>query len=134
MSKSLVPIETPVTRRLHRAVYIAIAALAGWLMLSVWAFAGSGVTDYLLFIVCGFVVMAVGLPFVLSRVNRSGGSATRELDDRPWRDWAAADFDTWQGRLRGTHAAVQILLPIAAVAFGMTIFGVVLRLVAHGQA
>ena len=123
-----------ITNRLHPAVYTAIVALAAWLMLSVWAFAGTGVTDYLLFIVSGVVIMAVGLPFVLSRIDRSGTAGTRELDNGSFRAWASADFDTWQGRLSGSQAAVQILLPIAAVAFGMTIFGLVLRIVAHGQA
>jgi hypothetical protein len=32
---------------------------------------------------------------------------------------------TWTGRVSGREAAMQILLPIAAVAFGMTIFGLV---------
>jgi hypothetical protein len=132
MGNQIVPVHRPVTNRLHPAVYTAIVGLALWLLLSVWFFAGAGVTDYLLAIVSGFVIVAVGLPLVLSRVGR-GRTATRELDERPWRSWMRSDFDTWQGRLSGMHAAVQILLPIAAVAFGMTIFGVTLRLVAQGQ-
>jgi hypothetical protein len=39
--------------------------------------------------------------------------------------WARSDFETGQGRLPAAEAAVQALLPIAAVAFGMTIFGIV---------
>jgi hypothetical protein len=30
---------------------------------------------------------------------------------------------TWTGGISGGEAAIQILLPISAVAFGMTIFG-----------
>jgi len=45
--------------------------------------------------------------------------------DEPLRDWLSHSFDTWTGRATGRDAAAQILLPIAAVAFGMTIFGLV---------
>jgi hypothetical protein len=41
------------------------------------------------------------------------------------RAWASHDFVTWTERLRGKEASIQILLPPAAVAFGMTIFGLV---------
>jgi hypothetical protein len=40
--------------------------------------------------------------------------------------------DTWQGRLTGTEAAMQILLPIAAAAFGMTALGIAFHVVEHG--
>lgn len=120
----------PVTSRLHPRVYTIIVGLAIWLAASVWFFAGAGVTDYLLVIVCGFVFIAVGLPFVLSRVARRDGT---EIDTgRTFHDWSDSEFDTWQGRLSGANAAVQILLPIAAVAIGMTIFGITLRLATQG--
>lgn len=48
------------------------------------------------------------------------------------RSWAARDFDTWQDRLSSTQAALQILLPIAAAAIGMTVFGIVFHIAAHG--
>jgi hypothetical protein len=35
------------------------------------------------------------------------------------------NFSTWTKNLPGNAAAVRILLPLAAVAFGMTIFGLV---------
>jgi hypothetical protein len=125
--------EQPATKQLHPRIYAIAVGLAAWLVLSVWLFAStSGVTDYLLFIVSGFIVIAVGLPFTLSLVRRSR-RATAELDgQRSFHDWAAADFDTSQGCLSGKAAAVQILLPIAAVAFGMTAFGVALHVAEHG--
>ena len=124
--------QRPVTRRLHPRVYAIAIGLAAWLVLSVWLFAGSGgEVDYLLFIVSGFVFIAVALPFILSRVTRDR-TATAELETRQsYRDWAASQFDTWQGRLSGTAAAVQILLPIAAVAISMTIFGIALHVARH---
>ena len=119
-----------VTRRLHPRVYALMIGLAFWLVLSVWLFAGGGVVDYLLVIVSGFIAIAVALPLILSRVGHIDDA---KEDDalQSFRDWSAADFDTWQGRLSGAQAATQILLPIAAVAIGMTVFGVALHLAEH---
>jgi hypothetical protein len=126
------------TRTVHPWVYAALVGLALWFMVSVWSFAGTGVTDYLLFIVSGFVFVAVALPLILSRVRRTDdaadGDATRG-DQRPssFRDWAQSDFDTWQGRLSGMEAATQILLPVAAAAFGMMAIGIAFYIVEHGS-
>jgi hypothetical protein len=119
-----------IARRLHPRVYALMIGLALWLVLSVWLFAGNGIADYLLVIVSGFIVIAVALPLILSRVTRIDDAAD---DDEPqsFRDWSAADFDTWQGRLSGVQAATQILLPIAAVAIGMTVFGIALHVAEH---
>jgi hypothetical protein len=119
-----------VTRLLHPRVYGLLIGLALWLVLSVWLFAGGGIADYLLAIVSGFIVVAVALPLILSRVQRVDG-ASGNNEPRSFRDWAVMDFDTWQGRLSGAQAAAQILLPIAAVAFGMTIFGIAFHFAEH---
>jgi len=107
-----------------------MAGLALWLVLSVWSFAGSGYTDFLLAVVSGFVFIAVAVPYVLWRVGRKDPG--RAAEGESFRDWAAGEFDTWQGRLRGANAAIEILLPIAAVAFGMTAFGLVYLFTLHG--
>ena len=122
-----------VTSRLHPRVYAMVVALALWFVLSVWSFfTGTGVTDYLLFIVSGFILVAIALPLILSRVERTNGEAGTDGKLPSFHDWAAWDFDTWQGRLSGAQAAVQILLPIAAVAFGMTAFGIALHIAERG--
>lgn len=124
----------PVTSRLHPRVYGLLIGLALWLMLSVWSFAGAGVTHYLLFIVSGFISMAVALPVILSRVGRTNNVPIRD-DTRPsFREWTSWDFDACQGRLSGAQAAFQILLPIGAAAFGMTAFGIALHIAEHGGA
>jgi hypothetical protein len=74
---------------------------------------------------------------VLSRVSRNEAKDSTDSDvaqapQRSFRNWASCEFDTWQYRLNAGNAAVEVLLPIAAIAFGMTAFGVVLYLVAHG--
>lgn len=112
------------TDLLHPRVYALMIGLAVWLVMSVWIFfSGVGSTDYLLAIVSGFIFIAVALQFILSRQRR------RHSEPPSLRTWGSWDFDTWTGKLRGSHAAAEILLPIAAVAFGMTAFGIVLRLV-----
>ena len=124
--------QRPVTSRLHPRVYRIAAGFAAWLVLSVWLFASGGSeVNYLLFIVSGFIFMAVALPFILSLVTRDRTS-TPELDSKQaYKDWARSQYDTWQGRLSGNAAAVQILLPIAAVSIGMTLFGIALHIARH---
>ena len=126
MSREVIRRNRRVSDHLHPFVYMAIVGLALWLVLSVWGFAGGGYTDFLLAVVSGFVFIAVALPYTLWRVWRKnqGPDAARE-NRESFRDWASGEFDTWQGRLKGANAAVEILLPIAAVAFGMTAFGIV---------
>jgi hypothetical protein len=107
--------------RLHPAVYCAIVGLAVWLVVAVWVFfSGSGsYTSLALAVVTGFIVVAVGLPLILSRVGR-GGTQRHPV---PYRDWAHGEFEVWDAHLGGRDAALQVLLPIAAAAVGMTLIG-----------
>jgi hypothetical protein len=43
----------------------------------------------------------------------------------PFREWSSRSFETSTGGISGREASMQILLPIGAVAVGMTIFGLV---------
>jgi hypothetical protein len=133
MSNDVDPDDRPVSSDLHPLVYMLIAALALWFVVSVWSFAGAGDTDYLLVVVSGFIFVAVALPFVLWRVGRRAQDPDDDAKRQPsFRDWASTEFDTWQDRLPGANASIEILLPIAAIAFGMTAFGIVLHFTAHG--
>jgi hypothetical protein len=105
--------QQPADSVLHPRVYTILIVLAAWFAVAVWGFAGGGVTDYLLVIVSGFIFVVVALQLILSRVRRADD--TPEQDQPPsLRSWAMQDFETWQGKLSGAQAAVQILLPIAA--------------------
>jgi len=130
-SHEIEPARRMVTTRLHRRVYTLIVGLALWLIASVWLFAGSGETDYLLVIVSGFIFVAVTLTLILSRVGTGDESTKRGAKEQRYQDWARSDFDTWQSRLTGSEAAIQILMPIAAVAFGMTLFGIAVHIAEH---
>ncbi|MPZ37232.1 MAG: hypothetical protein GEU95_04080 [Rhizobiales bacterium] len=139
MGKDIVPRDQPAGDRaalsgLHPYVYAVIAALVLWFIVSVWStFAGEAYTDYLLAVVSGFLLIFVALPFVLSLVSRDDDTdADSAGPQRTFRGWASCEFATWQYRLKCGHAAAEILLPVAAIAFGMTAFGVILLLVSHG--
>jgi hypothetical protein len=134
--------QRTLTNRLHPYVYGTLVILVAWFALAVWNFAGGGVTDYLLFIVCGFVFVAVMLPLILSRVGHDDpghgasheGDAEESSQQPSLHDWAVSDYDTWTGRLSGAEAAMQILLPIAAAAAGMTVIGIIFRIAEHSAA
>ncbi|MGH6923048.1 MAG: hypothetical protein ACRED5_04690 [Propylenella sp.] len=115
----------PVSTNLHPAVYKAMLALALWLVLSIWwGFVGGGESGLEIAIATVFIIISVGLPLVALRTWWKSRRRT-ERSNASFQDWAAGDFETGQGRLPAVEAAVQALLPIAAVAFGMTIFGIV---------
>ncbi len=121
--------QTPaVTDQVHPLIYAAIIGLCLWLIFSVWGFSGQGHTGLALTVVSLFIVVAVGIPLLLWRIARRNGVRRRPGDRPGLGDWLARDVEIWPGRLKGADVAVQILLPIAAVAFGMSTFALVLHL------
>jgi hypothetical protein len=132
MSKSSVRRNPPVLDHVHPRVYMALIGLALWFVLSVWGFAGDGYADYLLAIVSGFILIVVALTSALWwQWWRSQRPDPAQAEQESLRTWAAGDLDTWQDRIKGSNAAIEMLLPIAAVAFGMTAFGIVFGIVMH---
>ena len=122
-----------VTGGLHPWIYLALIGFV-WFALAVWGFAGSGETDYLLVIVSGFVCIVVALLVVMSRVSGDAGATTEDAASREsLRRWLRVTFATAQGRLSGAEAATMILLPIAAAAVGMTIFGIIFHVVENAS-
>jgi hypothetical protein len=120
--------KRPASDRVHPAVYWVIVGLAGWLVLSVWGFLGSGHAGLALAVVTIFIVIAVTLPLALwgiARRYRRRRMARPDDSDESLSEWLAHEFDVDTGRMKTTVAAMEILLPIAAVAFGMTIFALV---------
>jgi hypothetical protein len=116
---------------LHPRIYQIAAALALWLVLSVWfLFSTGSYTSLVLAVVSGFMLVAVGLPFILSRV---GDGLDREDHRTSLRDWSVAEFSAWGTQLTGAEAAVQVLLPIAAVSIGMTLIGLAFALASAGS-
>lgn len=120
----------PIEDELHPFVYRALAALTVWLVLSVWVFFDRGAGGYValaLAVVTLFFLIFTAIPATLWLIWRRNTEADeRQEIDEPFHDWISHSFGTWTGSVSGKEAAMQILLPIAAVAFGMTIFGLVL--------
>src|SRR5215472_10720079 len=126
-------------RQLAPASLYSLIGLALWTALWVWSFVGGGETDYILFIVTGFIVVVVALQLVLMRVRRADKpvDADNGADDSSdgalsLQQWPRGEFETERGRLRAAEAALLILLPIAAAAIGMMAFGIEFQIVEHG--
>src|SRR5262245_17245449 len=116
---------------LHPAVYMVLVGLTAWLVVAIWGFGYDGQTDYLLAIVTGFLVIAVGILSIFALIvhRQSNSDETKSSTKTSLREWMAGDFDTWQDRVRGRNAAVEVLLPMAAIAIGMTAFAIVLHFI-----
>lgn len=121
----------PTNDELHPLVYRSMIGLTLWLVLSVWALFSRGTYEGLtVSIITLFFVVLVGIPVVLWLTWRRNTDPNEQHGDQaPFSEWRAHPFVTWTGGISGREAAVQILLPIAAVAFGMTIFGITFLLV-----
>ncbi|HEV8680037.1 MAG TPA: hypothetical protein VGQ90_11735 [Stellaceae bacterium] len=114
---------------LHPWVYRTIVGLVFILVLSAWGFFGPGDSGLALAVVTAFIVIAVAIPLLLWLIWRNNAARReRPADEVPFVAWQARDFEICGGRLKGRDAAVQVLLPIAAVAFGMALFALVLHL------
>src|SRR5262245_30608949 len=115
----------PVTSDLHPVVYSALLGFVLLLVLAVWGFARDSYADYLLASVSGFIFIFVAIPATLYLMARS--QQDEQGGERgSFRDWRKGEFDTWQDQVKGTNAVIEILLPIAAIAIGMTAFAIVL--------
>ena len=117
-----------VSDELHPIVYKIMAGLALWFVLSAWIFFGSaGYTDLVLTVVSLFLLITVSIPFAIWLAWSGSGFAREHKTGQRFRDWAAGEFETWQGRVSGKEAAIEILLPLVAVSFGLTVFGIALH-------
>lgn len=115
---------------LHPRITVLIVVMVLWFAVAVWGFALDRYADYLLAVVSGLILMALAIPYALWRQNRRV-RGDRRAPPESLRDWASGEFDTWQDHVKAKNAAAEIMLPIAAAAAGMTIFGIVFHLVAR---
>jgi hypothetical protein len=117
----------PIHDGLHPFVYRSMIGLTIWLVLSIWAFfSRGGYIGLTLAMITFFFLIIVAIPVLIwkSWQHNAPPDETRELvESYGW--WASQRFVISTGALSGREAAMQILLPIAAVSIGMTIFGLV---------
>ena len=108
-------------------VILAIVGLALWFVFSVWlGFGRTEYTDYLHTVVSLIIFGALALPLIALSVwrhNRKPGAVRQGQEG--FHDWVMGDLDTQPGRVSARTATIEILLPLAAVAFGMTAFAIV---------
>jgi hypothetical protein len=115
----------PISTRLHPLVYLAAVGLGLWFVVAVWVvFSGYPDMELPLWVVSGLFLIAVAIPSAIWLTWWRHGDA-QSGKAPPLRDWAAGDFETAQGRRKAATAAVEMLLPIAAAAFGMTVLGII---------
>jgi hypothetical protein len=127
MARDLVAHNKPVFDHLHRGVYAAAIGLVVWYAVSAWLlFDRKDDIGLPLAMVSVLLLVAVLLPLALVLVRKR-----HPLPDQPrpdqlsFHDWSVGDFAVWGARLHGSHAAINVLLPLAAVAFGLTALGIV---------
>jgi hypothetical protein len=120
MKQDLVTSNHPVFDQLHPKIYAAASGLVAWFALMAWVlFDRSGDISLSLGFVTLLFIVAVGLPWILSRLWRKH-RMSKEPPHGPisLRDWEAGEFRVWGAELHGSHAAIDVLLPLMAVSFG----------------
>src|SRR5258708_2771847 len=133
MTRELVPHNRPVFDQLHPIVYKAAVGLVAWFALSAWIlFDHQNDIGLPLAMVSVLLLIAVLLPWSLSLVWQKHQMARQRHPEKiSFRDWKNDDFPVWGSKLRGMHAAIDMLLPLAAVAFGLTALGIVFLICAN---
>ena len=133
MTRDLVTHNKPVFGQIHPNIYGAAVGLVGWFGVAVWIlFDRQSDIELPLAMVSALLVIAVLVPRSLSLVRKK---YPRPHQAHPYktafRDWKEADFAVWGSKLHGMHAAIDMLLPLAAVAFGLTALGIVFLICAN---
>jgi len=135
MSKNMIRHNRPVSDDLHPWIWGALIALTAIFVLGAWGFdlKGNGDAGYLIAVVSGFFLMAVTLPLISLHIARKYRDAGKDEPHKKvaLRNWLAGDLQTWQHRLKGSEAAIMIILPFAAAAVGMVAIAIVLHVVAN---
>jgi hypothetical protein len=131
MSRELVAHNRPVFDRLHPKIYGAAVGLIAWFALMAWVlFDHGGQTSLALTFVTVLFVVAVVLMWTLSLVwKQSRTPHERHQQEPSLHDWQHGEFAVWGAKLRGSHAAIDVLLPLMAVSFGLTAIGIVFVIV-----
>ena len=134
MTRELVRHNRPVSSEVHPFLFKIVVGLVVWFVLAAWAFFDdSGYTGLLLAVVSGVFFMAVAIPSILLRAGRkAGGDGSIHASQMSFRDWLAGQFVS-QDRRGAAESAVEIMLPIAAAAIGITALGFIFHLTAIGS-
>jgi len=132
MAREPVARNRPLFDQLHPMVYGAAVGLVAWFALAAWIlFDRQNDIGLPLAMVSVLLLVAVLLPWSLSLVwRRHQMPHQRPPGKTSFHDWRMGDFAVWGSKLHGTDAAIDMLLPLAAVAFGLTAIGIVFLIAA----
>src|ERR1700704_2151502 len=122
----------PRLSHLHPVLYWTIIGLVVWFAVSAWTFFGAeGYMDLLLVVVTGFLFMTIAILSAIWLVSRKYQPPAGAWDESiSFRGWASGEFETCQGRCTAAEAAVEVVVPVAAVAFGLMAIGIVFHFIA----
>ena len=133
MARQFTTHNTPVFDQFHPRVYGAAVGLVVWFALAAWIlFDRQSDISLPLGMASVLLLIAILLPWSLSLVwKRHRLPPERHVDGVSFNDWKTGDFVVWGSRIHSTDAAIDMLLPLAAVAFGLTGIGIVFLICAY---
>jgi hypothetical protein len=133
MARQLTTHNTPVFDQFHPRVYGTAVGLVVWFALAAWIlFDRQSDISLPLGMVSVLLLVAVLLPWSLSLVwKRHRLPPERHVDKMSFNDWKTGDFVVWGSRIHSLDAAIDMLLPLAAVALGLTGIGIVFLVCAY---
>lgn len=114
----------------HPLVYKAAIGLVALFVLAAWVtFDRQSDIELPLAILSVLLFVAVLLPYLLWRIWRTGQERPPTLtSNMGFRKWMKGSTEVWQSKLRSSDAAIDMLLPLAAVALGLLALGIVFNL------
>lgn len=131
MANTVIPNDRTLRRRLHPVVYDIAIGLIALFTVSAWlAFDRQAETALPLSLVTLFFVVAISVPAIISGVwRRRADIPTADRRAVTFHDWMSGEFPVWGSHIRTSEAMVDMLLPLAAVSFGMVAIGIVFTIV-----
>jgi hypothetical protein len=113
----------------HPLIYKAAIALVALFVIAAWvAFDRQSDIELPLAILSILLFVAVFLPYLLWRIWRTGQASANTKDQQRLLEMGAGSMKVGQGELRSRDAAIDMLLPLAAVAFGLVALGLAFAL------
>jgi hypothetical protein len=131
MARDLVDHNKPVFDHVHPRVYTAAIGFVVWFAIAAWILFDhkfDSVDDMAL----PLAMISVLLLFVVLLLSALTAVGSRhqlphdgDVGNIAYRDWRLGDFAVWGAKLKTTDAVIDMLLPLAAAAFGLTAIGIV---------
>lgn len=133
MNKPLEQRREPATNApsgVHPLVYKAAIGLVALFVVAAWAaFDRQSDIELPLAMLSVLLFVAVLLPYLLWRVWRAGQARPPTLKtNKGFRKWMKGSTEVWQSKLKSSDAAIDMLLPLAAVALGLVALGIAFNL------